>query len=221
MRYALRTLDDVPSDDAWLSAREREILAALEGEKRREEWRLGRWTAKALLGPDAEILAAPDGAPQVEGRPDAPRAERRALSISHRKGRALAVAGEGAVGCDLEPLAPHSDAFLRAVLSEGERARVEALDEEARLFVGTIAWTAKEAAYQALRGGREIRDAYAGFTGPHAASDAPLLTDGVWRPLLVDWPDGASIGGWWRAADGWVMSVASEPPIGSPPWTSS
>ena len=204
MRWALRSLADVPEDDGWLGERERAVLDELEGDRRRADWRLGRWAAKALLAPGAEILPAPDGAPQSPGV---------SVSISHRKGRALAVVAEPgvALGCDLEQLRPRGDAFVRAVLSEGERERVEALDGDARTLVATVAWAAKEAAYKALRRGREIRDGHAGFTGPHGPSDAPLLDDGTWRPMLVDWPDGASVGGWWRATEGWVMSVAADP----------
>ena len=49
---------EVPPGDAWLSARERAVLAGLRLAKRRDDWRLGRWTAKtavaAWLGVDAE-----------------------------------------------------------------------------------------------------------------------------------------------------------------------
>lgn len=96
--WTTRTLETVPPADDWLGTRERALLAGLPDiPKRRAEWRLGRWTAKALLGPDVEVLAAADGAP-VTGSGDA-------LSLSHRHGRALAVvAGSGiALGCDLEP----------------------------------------------------------------------------------------------------------------------
>jgi 4'-phosphopantetheinyl transferase EntD len=101
MRWAICSLDEVPSDDAWLGRREREVLATLDGERRRAEWRLGRWTAKRLLGEDEEILVAEDGAP----------AARLPLSIAHRRGRAMAVLGdEGeAIGCDLEPRRPSRD----------------------------------------------------------------------------------------------------------------
>jgi 4'-phosphopantetheinyl transferase EntD len=95
--WTTRSLADVPDSDDWLGPRERALLASLpEVPKRRASWRLGRWTAKALLGAEAEILSAPDGAPLVEGV---------ALSLSHRHGRALAVTAPGgvALGCDLEP----------------------------------------------------------------------------------------------------------------------
>ena len=90
-------LVDVPAGDGWLGPRERALLAALPAvAKRRGEWRLGRWTAKQLLGPGVEILVAADGAPVA--------ASGAALSLSHRHGRALAVvAPHGvALGCDLE-----------------------------------------------------------------------------------------------------------------------
>ena len=128
MRWALCSMEDVPPDDAWLGPRERAVLAALDGEQRRAEWRLGRWTAKRLLGGDAEILPAEDGAPT----------SRLPVSIAHRRGRALAVVGdEGeAVGCDLEPLRAGRDVLdhvaweaaakaLRRGLLSGERPEVE------------------------------------------------------------------------------------------------
>ena len=62
---------EVPADDDWLTAGERAVVAGLAVAKRRADWRLGRWTAKALL--DAvlgvplhrvEVRAADDGAPE-------------------------------------------------------------------------------------------------------------------------------------------------------------
>ena len=94
-RWTARWQADVPLGDAWLSARERAVQAALRVARRRADWRLGRWTAKAAVGgvcgvgPErVEVLAAPDGAPEpfVDGRPVA-----LSLSISHRAGHALAV----------------------------------------------------------------------------------------------------------------------------------
>ncbi|MGZ6641917.1 MAG: hypothetical protein ACXVFT_08780 [Solirubrobacteraceae bacterium] len=70
------------------------MLACLRLAKRRDDWRLGRWTAKAAvaawLGVGAErieVLAAADGAPDawLDGAPVPV-----SLSLSHRAGRALA-----------------------------------------------------------------------------------------------------------------------------------
>ena len=104
------------------------MLAGLRIAPRRDAWRLGRWTAKAAasaflaLPPERiEILAAPDGAPEVWVS-----GERAAvsLSLSHRAGRALAVvaAAPAVVGCDLEVVEPRSDAFVREWLAEPEQA---------------------------------------------------------------------------------------------------
>ena len=49
-----RRLHDVPAGDEWLSARELDVQARLLVPKRRADWRLGRWTAKAAL---AMVLA--------------------------------------------------------------------------------------------------------------------------------------------------------------------
>ena len=40
---------DVPADNGWLSANEAARLNAMRFPKRRDDWRLGRWTAKNAL----------------------------------------------------------------------------------------------------------------------------------------------------------------------------
>ena len=44
------SLAEVPGADDWLGPREQRALAALSVEKRRADWRLGRWAAKAAVG---------------------------------------------------------------------------------------------------------------------------------------------------------------------------
>ena len=116
---------DVPADDGWLGPDERRVLSALRLEKRRADWRLGRWAAKhavaAASGADhrrIEVLAAADGAPHAWL--DGTRLEL-SLSLSHRAGRALAVvaAAPAIVGCDLELVEPRSGAFVREWLAPG------------------------------------------------------------------------------------------------------
>ena len=75
--WLTRALADVPPGSDWLTAKERAQLARLKVPKRRDDWRLGRWTAKQALhgawrlvgmtsDPGAlQILAAPDGAPEL------------------------------------------------------------------------------------------------------------------------------------------------------------
>ena len=121
---------DVPPGDDWLCDAERRVQRGLRLQRRREDWRLGRWTAKcavgAWLGIQPERIAAlrgPGGAPEawLDGSPLPV-----SLSISHRAGHALAVVGPAsvAVGCDLELIEPRSGAFVREWLSPAEQRLV-------------------------------------------------------------------------------------------------
>lgn len=199
---------DVPADDDWLGPRERTVLATLRIAPRRDAWRLGRWTAKSAtsaflaLPPERiEILAAPDGAPEVWVS-----GERAAvsLSLSHRAGRALAVVTPSpcVVGCDLEVVEPRSDAFVREWLAPPEQALVAGLAGAARDRTVNGLWTAKEAVAKVRREGLRL-------DVRQALVDVPEPGPG-WRALHVRW-DGHSTAGWWRDEPGWVMTVAGDP----------
>ena len=123
VRWVTITAEEVPDGEAWLGPRERRLLASLDGERRRADWRLGRWAGKLVAGADVEILPAADGAPEGwRGEERVPLS----LSISHRRGRAMAATDERPVGCDLEPLREDRD---------------------------VVAFVAREAAVKALRRG--------------------------------------------------------------------
>jgi 4'-phosphopantetheinyl transferase len=203
--WLTRSHADVPAGDGWLGPRERAVLAGLRFEKRRADWRLGRWAAKAALGPDVEILAAADGAP--EAWRDGARLPV-SVSLSHRAGLALVAVTEApaVVGCDLEWLEPRSEAFVRDWLAPAEQALVG--DDRVRL--ANVVWTAKEAAAKVRREGLRL-DVRAAVTRL-PAGDA----DG-WRPWIVEWAgEGLVTRGWWREAHNFVLAVACEPP-GPPP----
>jgi len=205
--WLTRSQADVPDGDEWLGAAERAVALTLRG-KRLQDWRLGRWTAKAAvaawLGVPAsrvEILAAADGAP--EAWLDGARAPL-SVSLSHRAGRALAAVAPApaTVGCDLELVEPRSDAFIREWLSPGELAG------RSRDVAANLIWTAKEAASKVRREGLrlDLRRAV-----------VELGDDGTsWRPLLVAWPEGGRTSGWWLEGDGWVMTIAGSPAPGVP-----
>jgi 4'-phosphopantetheinyl transferase len=212
--WLTRELAEVPPGDEWLSAREQQALSALSLPKRCAEWRLGRWTAKAAvaarLGAEidlVEVLAEEDGSPAVhlEGA-RAPLA----LSLSHRKGRALVTLGEpsSAVGCDLEAIEPRSPAFTREWLDPAERDLLAGLDRGRAEMAANLFWTAKEAASKARRGGLRLN--------VRRARAEPLSLEqppGTWAALRVTWEDGSSERGWWRWEPGWVMSILSEPAV--------
>jgi 4'-phosphopantetheinyl transferase len=216
--WLTRSLADVPPDDGWLGPAELEVLAGLRLEKRRSDWRLGRFAAKAAvaawLGVSAsrvEIATAADGAPEarLDGREAAA-----ALSLSHRAGRALAVVAEtdASVGCDLELIEPRSRAFVADWLTPPEQALVARAGDARRDLVANLLWTAKEAAAKVLREGLRL-DVRAAAATP----DGLDSITGEWQPLAIAWTDGRGrVAGWWRAEPAWVMAVAAEPSPGVP-----
>jgi 4'-phosphopantetheinyl transferase len=216
--WLTRSLADVPAADDWLSPRERAALAGLRAERRRSDWRLGRWAAKAALAAwsegsagEVEIVASEDGAP--EAFVDGERAGA-ALSLSHRNGRALAIVADAgvAIGCDLEAVERRSGAFVRTWLAPDERASVLAAGEAEGAPLANLFWTAKEAAAKARREGLrlDVREAVVSLEG-----DRP--GQGEWRPLRVRWEvEGVTAHGWWRQEPGWVFACVSEPPTPAP-----
>jgi 4'-phosphopantetheinyl transferase len=212
--WLTRSQADIPARDDWLGARERRALAALHVPKRRDDWRLGRWTAKAALAAwlgvppgRIEVLAAEDGAP--EAWLDGVRAPV-TLSLSHRAGVSVAVvAGQPAVvGCDIELLEPRSPAFVGDWLAPEEQA----LAADDPTLVANLVWTAKEAAAKVRREGLRL-DVRSAVT---RLGDGPAV--GGWRPLSVDWvrEARAPTRGWWRSEDGFVLTVAAAPDAPAP-----
>lgn len=215
--WLTRSRADLPPGHGWLGPGERTVLAGLRLEKRRVDWRLGRFAGKAAVAAwldvaasRVEIVAAPDGAPEarLDGR-QAPVA----LSLSHRAERALAVVAEGGVllGCDLELIESRSEAFVNDWLAPAERALVAAATGARRALVANLLWTAKEAAAKVRREGLrlDVRDAVAEPDGLDSLGSE-------WRPLAVSWVDGGGVSGWWRAEPGWVMVVVGEPAPAQP-----
>ncbi|HET8757597.1 MAG TPA: 4'-phosphopantetheinyl transferase superfamily protein [Solirubrobacteraceae bacterium] len=197
----------MPAGDGWLGPRERAVLAGLRFAKRRDDWRLGRWTAKtavaAWLDVDlqrVEILAAADGAPEAFL---AGVAVPVSVSLSHRGGRALAVVADApaVVGCDLEVVEPRSAAFVREWLAADDPATYTPL-------TANLLWTAKEAAAKVRREGLRL-------DVRRAVVEVDERGDG-WRALSVAWAEGITTAGWWRDATGWVMTIAGAPPLARP-----
>jgi 4'-phosphopantetheinyl transferase len=210
VRWLTRSLADVPDGDEWLTAAERAVLAPMTVDKRRRDWRLGRFAAKSLLASELdlepsriEVLAGPSGAPtaRVDGEPVP-----LSITVSHRGDRALAVvAGNGVtVGCDLEVLEPRSDAFVAEWLAPAEQRLVLADAGRQRDLVANLIWTAKEASAKARTEGLRLNVRQALVEPVLDAHPAP----NVWHPLRVAWPaDQGTDEGFWRIEPGWVMSV--------------
>ena len=220
--WLTRDLGDVPRHDRWLSEPEREALSALRVPKRRADWRLGRWTAKAAVAAwrrvpleAVVVIAADDGAPEalIDGDPAAV-----ALSLSHRAGRALAAVGDprSALGCDLEALEPRSPAFLREWLAPAECDLVMAQAGEGRDLGGEPRLDGEGGRFEGSTGGTATERSQSAGRGRAMAQSL-----GSWARLRVTWENGLVESGWWRRDPGWVMALVSDPACESPPRSSA
>ncbi len=203
----------LPDDDDWLAAPERARLEALRFPRRRRDWRLGRWTARAALRAcpgawraacpvdELSILPDADGAPHVR---DVRGQEPCALSLSHRDGWALCVVAEPGVrvGCDLERVEPRSERFVADYFTRAERERWAAAGA-ARDVLANAIWAAKESAVKLLGTGWRVDTRCAEVTS--------LAEGGAgWRPLRVRVPE-TVLAGWWRVDGARIAAAVASP----------
>ncbi len=219
----------------FLSAAEEAVYETLKSKKRRRDWLLGRWTAKRLLrelaadwaGRDVplssiRIAARPDGSPGVRWDvPDGSLPEV-SLSISHSHSHAFCavVAAAGfPLGADIEVIEPRPPGFAADYFTAAERALVERAGDAFRPALETAIWSAKEAAFKAIRSGLTVD------TRNVSCLIRDATTPDDWTPFDVVWelvaPGLPALGGWWRVwqePDGqsFVMTLAAETSHNSP-----
>jgi len=212
----------LPGDD-WLSAAEAISLEILRFPKRRSDWRLGRWTAKNAVAMclgifseinalrRIEIRASSSGAPEVflEGQP-APVV----ISLTHRAGLGACLVGQTntVVGCDLEFIESHGDAFAADYFSGDEQALLAIAPKETREALVALLWSAKESALKVLRQGLRL-DTRSVMVIPGIA---PLSDGPVWHPLKVHFAGGDDFQGWWNQSGGFIRTILAAPPPGPP-----
>jgi 4'-phosphopantetheinyl transferase len=216
---------DVPAGDQWLNAREKSRLSGLRFDKRRADWRLGRWTAKCAVASclnlpadfhslvDIEIRAAPSGVPEVF------LFNQRAtisLSLSHRAGQALCAVGlSGAsLGCDLELVESRDHSFVTDFFTSNEQKLVEQAPTSERPLLVTLLWSAKESALKALHLGLRLDTTSVEAKPTHAA---PHREKGSHQGGCIDWSrlfvrciGDQILYGWWRNAHDMVRTVVSD-----------
>ena len=211
--WLTQTLADIPANHDWLSEKERSILGGLRFEKRRNDWLLGRWTAKqaicaSQLRPEPvlaalEIIAAEDGAPEAfwESEP-----ANVSISISHSNARSFCAVGPSGVsmGCDLERVEPRDDLFFSDYFTAKEMMLCNNAPVEKALAVNLI-WSAKESMLKAMREGlrRDTRSVqvHPDFRG----------SGGRWN----NWTGRCSQSsrnfyGWWAFWDGYVYTLVAD-----------
>jgi 4'-phosphopantetheinyl transferase len=217
-----QTEADVPAENAWLSANEIARLNGMRFAKRRDNWRLGRWTAKRALASYLNLPAHPHVLRKIEirpapsGAPEAFLANKPAvvtISLSHRDGRAVcAVAPSGVeLGCDLEVIEPHGDAFLSDYFTAEEQALVARAPAMDRARLLTLLWSGKESALKALRTGLRL-DTRSVIVSP---DDESFDLNG-WSRLQVRYTDGRIFHGWWQHTDNILRTVVANSPPDSP-----
>ncbi len=216
-----QTQANVPADDDWLSPAEVDRVSRFRLPKRRADWRLGRWTAKqalaARLGVPAHsrVLAEIEIRPAPSGAPEAFVANRRAdvtISLSHRSGVGLcAVAPSGvALGCDLELIEPHSDAFIADYFTVEEQEVIAAASAADRLQLLGLFWSAKESALKALHEGLRLD------TRCVTVERTRSVDLYGWSPLRVHHAGDEVFDGWWRCAGHTVRTLVGNPPPDAP-----
>lgn len=213
-----QTEGDVPAENLWLNAREMLVMEGLRFAKRRNDWLLGRWTAKRAIASclnlptndralaDIEIRSAPSGVPEVFFSNQSRGPE---ISISHRAGTAIcATAVHGTrLGCDLEMIEPRSDSFIADYFTAHEQAQVEQAPAKDRPLLSTLIWSAKESALKALHEGlrldtfsvevrsiNPLRSEMAECDGPISLAAAKPA---IWSALEVLYSQSQVFRGWW------------------------
>ncbi len=220
--WLIQRLADVPEGDDWLSDGERERATGMRFAKRRNEWRLGRWTAKSAILAFCGITATParfrslDIRSAADGSPDPFLEEQSApvsISISHSGGRSLCALSEAhlALGCDLEEILTGDIGFFADYFTRDEMAAVQNTGEAARRIVATLIWSAKESALKSMREGlrRDTRNVEV-----HSGFD---LHKDLWSPISVQCTDAHSaFEGWYRIEKGFVQTITADHPLAHP-----
>ena len=221
VRWLARGMESLPASLDWLAPSEREWFDRFRFPKRRNEWRLARWTAKGAmarhLGRDPEehgsigrlaVRHAPSGAPMAY---DGDTPAGLSLSLTDRADWAvcMVVDGDHRIGCDLELVEPRSDNFVADFLTPGERRQVDrARDPDHRALLANLVWSAKESALKVLQTGlrRDTRSVEVRLDAEESG----------WSPLEVRSVEGGVFPGWWRRYGSFVLTMAANAPCEAP-----
>jgi phosphopantetheinyl transferase len=153
-----------------LSDKELEFYAALPNAPRRREWLLGRICAKeairrlvhahsklTLTCADVEIEQLSNGRPIVSARSAGIIGWQPIISISHKDGTAVALAGQPraakGAGIDIESITERADGFEQLAFTPDEQKALALVSGNERTTLATQMWCAKEAAGKALTDG--------------------------------------------------------------------
>jgi 4'-phosphopantetheinyl transferase len=204
-----------------LSSAELQRYSAFRFPKRRDEWFLGRWTAKTLAHSlpaykeypldQIEICNTPEGAPFLQLPDRAAPAE--CLSISHSGNLAVCALAPGLelqVGADLEKVEARTETFILDYFTPAERQLVEKCPPESRATLVTLIWSVKESMLKALGVGlrRDTR-----MVEVQSLDGLPSVSpeQGQWQKLQVaEQPaSGKTWTAWWQRRDPYALTLAA------------
>jgi 4'-phosphopantetheinyl transferase len=226
-----QTASDLPAHTDWLNPSDAARIDGMRFAKRRNDWLLGRWTAKQAvaacmhLASDSQTLANIELRPEPSGAPEVYFAGSLAgvsISLSHSSGVAVCAVAEagGVIGCDLEAVEPRSDAFVLDYFTTAEVAQVAETDEANRPRLIALIWSAKESALKALRTGLRQDTRSVTVTLADALRDPSRLPPqddlDTWHPLRACCSTGEVFEGWWQHSGGLVRTVVAASPAPPP-----
>jgi len=206
--------------EGLLNTEEQVRYRSLVVEKRRRDWVLGRWTAKHLVAAhlesatgrrpalsDIAITADPDGAPRVTITGASASFGDLALSISHSRDRAFcaltAIPG-CAPGADIEYVEDRDPSFVAEFFANAEIRMISGAPAPLQTLLVTAIWSAKEAVLKALHHGLTVDT-----RNIVCLPSDPI--DNAWVPIRITCDSsltGATFRGWWRALDGFALTLA-------------
>jgi 4'-phosphopantetheinyl transferase len=221
---------DVPADDDWLGPGEISRLSQLRFEKRRRDWRLGRWTAKRAVATYLNLSASAHAFARIEIHPEPSGAPQvfldnvrtwLSISISHSSG--VAVCGlaptREEIGCDLEVVEPRTDAFVTDFFAAPEYDLLQSVPCNQRSLVVALLWSAKESALKTLRCGlrldtRRVIVRSIGFPVDESRSPVYSNPDSFysyegyrWYPLRVHYDCTQVFQGWWAHKENLIRTL--------------
>lgn len=196
--------------DGLLSPGEYTRFLALRTVKRRQDWLLGRWTAKHLIQQVIDpslpldsiaIANRPSGVAYLPGYPALH------LSISHSSGWAFCAVADHPIGVDVERIEPRIPEFAVDYFTFDECVLVEQCDQPDTLI--TAIWSAKEAGLKTLGLGlrADTRSLVCVGTMPN--------TDWTNFQLIPDahYLNADPLYGWWRVMDSFVLTLVTPVPL--------
>ena len=216
-----------------LSTAETTVLNGLKLLKRRQDWLLGRWTAKHLLQEmirqdsgqripldTVSILPGADGAPVVSF--DLSFTERDSpftISISHSHDTSFCAAvtrPDWPLGADIELVESRSANFTDSYFTEEEREQIRQAAPDLQDVLLTAVWSGKEAALKAIHEGLRVDT-----RSVSCQIEAPKELPKVWRPYHTRWKRKADImhrpklRSWWMVNGQHVLTLATVDDEGS------